>query len=125
MIRLIYALTVAVALLGSTEIATAQGPDNQAANGRSVVLQGREDLPGMGELTFIVRDNDVKMIDASRRPINGKATTLSSNRILFTFSDCTYDGVIANGTFTGIARFTTGPNAGRLWTFSTRILGTV
>jgi hypothetical protein len=128
MSRFIKALTLALSLIAGQQFAFAQygpppAPGNNPApnNNRPVVFHGREDLPGMGELTFIATNGGkVRMIDASKQPIDG-SFAIQGNRVVFAFGNCVYDGNLDNNdVLTGTGRFTSGPNAGQTWNFSVR-----
>ena len=120
MIRLFSALTLGLAMVFSTGVASAQAPPNPVQNGAPIVFKGSEDLDNFGRLTFTIRGAEVVMLDSSDVPIKGTAS-ISGARHTFTFADCVYEGELVNGVIAGTARFTSGNSEGKSWTFNVRL----
>jgi len=86
----------------------------------SITLRGHEDWGTNGKLTFTVkRGGSVVMVDATNQPVTG-TVTIRDARVTFRFTNCVYEGTVRGTAVTGEARFTSGPDAGKTWSFSVR-----
>ncbi len=125
--RIFLALTLGAALFVPVGFAAAEGTTMPAAPKQmntTSVMKGRESLFPNGDLVFLVRGNNVVMIDAAKTTLPGVGS-VNGNRVTMTFSNCVYEGTMANGVLSGTGRFTSGPNAGRTWTYAVRYVGEV
>ena len=124
--RIFLALTLGTALLVPFSVAHAEGtmPSAPRQMNTTSVMQGRESLFPNGDLVFFVRGNNVVMVYAAKTTLPGIGE-VNGNRVTMTFSNCVYEGTMANGVLSGTGRFTSGPDVGRTWTFSVRYVGEV
>ncbi len=121
MIRLFSALTLGLAMLFSTGMASAQTPPpNPGQNSAPIVFKGSEDLDSFGRLAFTIRGTEVVMLDSTDVPVKGTATIVGT-RHTFTFANCVYEGELVNGVIAGTARFTSGNDEGKSWTYNVRL----
>ena len=113
MYRKLRTLSLIATLLAAALPAYSQTPEPAPV----ITLQGREDLPGFGPLSFQVQANGkVVMIDATKKPVQGDFR-MDDGKAIFTFANCVYQAVEDGGALVGQARFTTGADAGKQWNF--------
>jgi hypothetical protein len=119
-------LALAAALLGSAAPAFAQtgigsptSPNAPAAVQPApapVVYEGSE-FNTNSYLKFILQtDGTVVMHDGGQRPVHGDYRW-EGDRITITFGNCVYEGTRSGNSLSGMARFTSGQNAGQSWPF--------
>jgi hypothetical protein len=73
-------------------------------------------------LSFTLRPNgEVVMVDSTGRPVKGKATA-TGNRFTFRFDNCVYEGTLRGSALAGEARYTSGDDMGKAWTFRVRLV---
>jgi hypothetical protein len=93
---------------------------------RFAAFKGREAWGTTGELVFAVDldTRQVLMVDETRKEVPGTLVGRGDGRCEFRFSNCVYEGTVRGRTISGVGRMTTGPDAGKTWTFRVELVVT-